>query len=192
MEKLELKQRKQKHYFEGQTKALLVLETGDRIRVRMRNSWKLGKNVQHAETPRSYKIQTDEGRKYAWNQRMLIKSPEDKLSSLHSSFASDSPTTSTGHSKHISAGAYSNISPPWGTVLYRWRYWRDNQDCQWYSCSNTMHVLGWRALCKCWQNSFEQLQEFASCWTLLCDSINDVYTVFYPSCFVCNDQRYYL
>ena len=77
MEKVKQKQRKQKHYFDRQTKALTVLETGDRIRVRMGNSWKPRRVVQHADTPRSYEIQTDEGKKYRRNRRMLIKSSED-------------------------------------------------------------------------------------------------------------------
>ena len=88
MEKLELKKRKQKHYFDQQTKALPVLETGDQIRERMGKSWKPRRVVQHVEMPRSYEIQT-EGRKYCQNRRMLIKSPEDNLSSLDSPFASN-------------------------------------------------------------------------------------------------------
>ena len=101
MEKMELKQRKQKHYFDRQTKALPVLETGDRLRVRMGNSWKPGRVVQHAETPRSYEIQTDEKRKYRRNRRMLIKSSEDYHSSIDCSFVSNSPTTSTHERPHF-------------------------------------------------------------------------------------------
>ena len=110
MEKLELKQRKQKHCFDRQTKALPVLETDDRIRVRMGNSWKPGRIVQHAETPRSYEIQTDEGKKYRRDRRMLIKSPEDDLSSTDSQFASNSPTTSTQERPH-SKGPVDKVSP---------------------------------------------------------------------------------
>ena len=110
MEKMELKQRKQKYYFDQQTKALPVLETGDRIRVRMGNSWKPGRIVQHAETPRSYEIQTDEGKTYRRNRRMLIKSPEDDLLSIDSQFTSNSPTTST-YERPYSKGPVDKVSP---------------------------------------------------------------------------------
>ena len=110
MEKLELKQRKQKYYFDRRTKVLPFLETGDWIRVRMGNSWKPGGVVQHAETPRSYEIQTDEGRKYRRNRRMLIKSPEDNRSSLDSPFAYNSPTSSTQECSH-SKEPVDKVSP---------------------------------------------------------------------------------
>ena len=110
MEKMELKQRKQKHYFDRQTKALPVLETGDRIRVRMGNSCKPGRVVQHAETPRSYEIQTDEGRKYRRNRRMLIKCSEDDRSSIDSPFVSNSPTTST-HERPYFKESVDKVSP---------------------------------------------------------------------------------
>ena len=93
-----------------QTKALPVLETGDRIRVRMGNSWKPGRIVQHAETPRSYEIQTDQGKKHRQNRRMLIKSPEDDLSSIDSQFTSNSPTTSTHERPHFKEPVHK-VSP---------------------------------------------------------------------------------
>lgn len=88
--KLELKQEKAKHCFDWQAKSLPVLETGDLIRVRMGNSWKPGLVMQPAETPRSYKTQTDEGGKYLRNRIMLIKSPECNSSLLDSPVALDS------------------------------------------------------------------------------------------------------
>ncbi|CAH3120381.1 unnamed protein product [Porites lobata] len=42
----------------------------------MGSHWKPGVVTEHAETPRSYRIRTDEGREYRRNRRALIKSPE--------------------------------------------------------------------------------------------------------------------
>ena len=61
MEKLRLKQKKQKHYFDQHAKHLSTLEKGDRIRIQMGSHWKPGVVTEHAETPRSYRIRTDEG-----------------------------------------------------------------------------------------------------------------------------------
>ena len=38
--------------------------------------WKPGVVTEHAETPRSYRVRTDEGREYRRNRRVLMKSPE--------------------------------------------------------------------------------------------------------------------
>ena len=57
--------------------------------------------MQYAETHRSYEIQTDEGRKYRQNRRMLIKSSEDDRSSIDSPSVSNSPTTSTHERPHF-------------------------------------------------------------------------------------------
>ena len=75
-EKLSLKQGKQKHYFDQHAKHLPTLEKGDRIRVQMGSHWKPGVVTEQAGTPRSYRIQTDEGREHRRNRRVLMKSPE--------------------------------------------------------------------------------------------------------------------
>ena len=51
MEKLRLKQEKQKHYFDQHAKHLPTLEKGDRIRVQMGSHWKPGVVTDHAGTP---------------------------------------------------------------------------------------------------------------------------------------------
>ena len=87
-----LKQEKQKHYFDQHAKHLPTLEKGDRIRVQMGSHWKPGVVTEHAETPRSYRIRTDEGREYRRNRRALIKSPESGLSTTDISPHHKSPT----------------------------------------------------------------------------------------------------
>ena len=42
----------------------------------MESHWKPGVVTEQAGTPRSYRIQTDEGREYRRNRRVLMKSPE--------------------------------------------------------------------------------------------------------------------
>ena len=87
-----LKQEKQKHYFDQHAKHLPTLEKGDPIRVQMGSHWKPGVVTEHAETPRSYRIRTDEGREYRRNRRALIKSPESGLSATDISPHHKSPT----------------------------------------------------------------------------------------------------
>ena len=70
-EKLKLKQEKQ--YFDQHTRQLPALEKGEQIRVRMGNRWEPGVVVDNAETPRSYKVQTDNGEEYRRNRKMLMK-----------------------------------------------------------------------------------------------------------------------
>ena len=72
-EKLRLKQEKQKYYFNQHTRQLPALEKGKQIRVRMGNRWEPRVVVDHAETPRSYKVQTDNGGEYRRNRKMLMK-----------------------------------------------------------------------------------------------------------------------
>ena len=92
MEKLRLKQEKQKHYFDQQAKHLPTLERGDRIRVQMESHWKPGAETEHAKTPRSYRIRTDKGREYRRNRRALIKSLETGSSATDISAHLKSPT----------------------------------------------------------------------------------------------------
>ena len=75
-EKLRLKQEKQKHYFDQHAKHLPTLEKGDRIRIQLGSHLKPGVVTEHAQTPSSYRIRTDEGREYLKNRRTLMKSPE--------------------------------------------------------------------------------------------------------------------
>ena len=72
-EKLRLKQEKQKYYFNQHTRQLPALEKGKQIRVRMGNRWEPRVVVDHAEKPRSYKVQTDNGGEYRRNRKMLMK-----------------------------------------------------------------------------------------------------------------------
>ena len=90
-EKLRLKQEKQKHYFDQHAKHLPTLEKGDRIRVQMGSHWKPGVVTEHAGTPRSYRIRTDEGREYRRNRRVLMKSPESSPSATDISPHHESP-----------------------------------------------------------------------------------------------------
>ena len=53
-----------------------VLEKGDQSRVSRGNRLEPGVVVDHAETPRSYKIQTDNGGEYHRNRKMLMKIPD--------------------------------------------------------------------------------------------------------------------
>ena len=59
--KLQLKQEKQKSYYDQHAKHLPKLQKGDRIKVRMKNIWKPGTVISEANTPRSYRIKTDDG-----------------------------------------------------------------------------------------------------------------------------------
>jgi len=76
---LKLKQEKQKHYFDQHVKHLPTLEIGDPIRVQMGGRRKPGVVTGHEETPKSYRIQTDEGGEYHRNRRILMKTPESAI-----------------------------------------------------------------------------------------------------------------
>ena len=97
-EKLRLKQEKQKHYFDQHAKHLPTLEKGDRIRVQMGSHWKPGVVTEHAGTPRSYRIRTDEGREYRRNRRVLMESPESDPLATDISPHLESPTVRTNRS----------------------------------------------------------------------------------------------
>ena len=90
-EKLRLKQEKQKHYFDQHAKHLPTLEKGDRIRLQMGSHWQPGIVTEHAGTPRSYRIRTDEGREYRRNRRVLMKSLESGSSATDISPHHESP-----------------------------------------------------------------------------------------------------
>ncbi|CAB4009628.1 Transposon Ty3-G Gag-Pol poly [Paramuricea clavata] len=74
--KLNLKQQKQKFYYDRQSKSITKLHERDRIRVRMKGSRKPGVVTREEETPRSYRVQIDDGGEYRRNRRMLLKSVE--------------------------------------------------------------------------------------------------------------------
>lgn len=58
----------------------------------MGSHWKPGVATEHAGTPRSYRIRTDEGREYRRNRRVLMKSPESNPSATDISSNPESPT----------------------------------------------------------------------------------------------------
>ena len=74
-ERLRLKQQEQKYHFDQHTKQLPVFEKREHVRVRMGNRWESGVEVDHTETPRSFKVQTDKGGEYCRNRKILMKLP---------------------------------------------------------------------------------------------------------------------
>ena len=58
----------------------------------MGNHWEPGVVVDHAETPRSYKIQTDNGGEYRRNRKMLMKLPDNSPLSTDNSPLQDPPS----------------------------------------------------------------------------------------------------
>jgi len=110
-EKLRLKQRKQKHYFDQHAKHLPTLEKRDRIRVHMGSHWKPGVVTEQGGTPRSYRVQTDEGREYRRNRRVLMKSPESGQVAIDISPHHESPVVRANeHSP--SKDAANQVLPP--------------------------------------------------------------------------------
>ena len=85
-EGIRLKQGKQKYYFDQHTKQLPGLEKGEQIRVGMGKRWEPGVVVHHAQTPRSSKVQTDNGGEYHRNRKMLMKLPFCGLASRDDSY----------------------------------------------------------------------------------------------------------
>ena len=64
----------------------------------MAGHWKPGVVTGHEETPRSYRIQTDEGREYRRNRKMLMKSPESAPLSPCTSARHESPSVRANES----------------------------------------------------------------------------------------------
>ena len=75
------KQQRQKTHYDQHAKSLPQIQKGDRIRIRMKGLWKPGIIVDKAETPRSFRIRTDDGGEHRRNRRMIIKSEESPYSS---------------------------------------------------------------------------------------------------------------
>ena len=70
----------------------------------MGSHWKPGVVTEHTETPRSYRIRTDEGREYRRNRRALMKSPESGSSATAISPHHESPTVRANeHSPSLEA-----------------------------------------------------------------------------------------
>jgi hypothetical protein len=108
--KLNLKQQKQKFYYDRQSKSLTKLHEGDRIRVRMKGSWKPGVVTREEETPRSYRFQTDDGGEYRRNRRMLLKSVEpDPVA--EDMFSDEIPST-----RIRSIPSPENVEALWSTI----------------------------------------------------------------------------
>ena len=84
--------KKSKHHFDQHTKHLPASDKGDQIRVRMGNHWEPGVVVDHAETPRSYKIQANNGGEYRRNRKMLMKLPDSVPLSTDNSPLEDPPS----------------------------------------------------------------------------------------------------
>ena len=76
-------QQKQKTHYDQHAKSLPQIQKGDRIRIRirMKGLWKPGIAVDKTETPRLFRIRTDDGGEYRRNRRMIIKSEESPYSS---------------------------------------------------------------------------------------------------------------
>ena len=111
--KLNLKQQKQKFYYDRQSKSLTKLHEGDRIRVRMKGSWKPGVVTREEETPRSYRVQTDNGGEYRRNRRMLLKSvePDPVAEPAEDMFSDEIPST-----RIRSIPSPENVEALWSTI----------------------------------------------------------------------------
>lgn len=69
-------QQRQKFYHDKHSQSLPTLEKGERIRMRDGKKWKPAKVTSNEIEPRSYIVQTREGRKYRRNRSHLLKSKE--------------------------------------------------------------------------------------------------------------------
>ena len=81
----------------------------------MGSHWKPGVVTEHAGTPRSYKIRTDEGREYRRNRRMLMKSPESGSSATDVSPHHESPMVRANEhspSKDAASQAIPSVEEP--------------------------------------------------------------------------------
>ena len=79
---------------------------------------KPGVVTEHAETPRSFRTPTDEGREYRKNRRVLIKSPESGSSATDISPHPESPTVRANEhsaSKEAANQAIPSVEEPIST-----------------------------------------------------------------------------
>ena len=72
----ELVQQKQKTYYDRSSHSLAQLEKGECVRVEQEKMWKPAVVVEKANTPRSYIVETPEGRRYRRNRSQLLKTKE--------------------------------------------------------------------------------------------------------------------
>jgi hypothetical protein len=111
------RQLRQKHYYDASgTRMLPSLQPGDVIRVRNDGQWQRGKVLARAETPRSYRVQTEQGSILRRNRRHLIRTQEPAPSCtapLDSDFetAAPVPITQQPASSSSSPAAAAAASP---------------------------------------------------------------------------------
>ncbi|XP_070539532.1 uncharacterized protein [Ptychodera flava] len=74
--KLKEKQDRQKQYYDRNAKPLLSLNTGHTMKIQQQGKWEIAKVKGHAGKPRSYYIETPEGKAYRQNRRHLMKTNE--------------------------------------------------------------------------------------------------------------------
>jgi len=73
---LESRQKKQKEYFDQRSRTLQKLQVGDNVRMWQDGTWNPAEVTGLSEQPRSYVIQTPEGKVYRRNRKFLMKSKE--------------------------------------------------------------------------------------------------------------------
>lgn len=77
--KLEGKQLIQKSYYDRQTRCLPEIHRGERVRIQRGNEWQPAVIVSRHEQPRSFIVQTPDGRTYRRNRKHLLKTGEKEF-----------------------------------------------------------------------------------------------------------------
>lgn len=80
---LQDRQLKQKLYYDRGTRDLPALEEGEKVRLRTEKHWQPAVVVKKHEKPRSYLVQTQDGKVYRRNRKHLIKTKESILQHSH-------------------------------------------------------------------------------------------------------------
>lgn len=75
----ELVQQRQKYYHDQSSHSLTQLEKGESVRIKQENKWKPAVVIEKDSTPRSYMVQTPEGKKYRRNRSHLLKTKEQSF-----------------------------------------------------------------------------------------------------------------
>jgi transposase InsO family protein len=102
------KRQQQKQHVDKSAKSLIPLQTGDSVRMQTAKGYdKLGSVVKLADEPRSYWVESKEGRQYRRNRRHLLKVPQTPaVPAIHQESPTrqmvETPTTSTAASKPTS------------------------------------------------------------------------------------------
>lgn len=73
---LENRQKKQKEYFDQRSKPLQKLQVGNKVRIWQDGTWNPAEVTGLSEQPRSYVVQTPDGKVYRRNRKFLMKSKE--------------------------------------------------------------------------------------------------------------------